>query len=182
MKLTSLLFSLFAMSVLSVYCYGCSSDETDNKKMTQKPKEEIAIANPYNLNEEELDIQDLLNEALIRLRYGDKTGLYNLEFEYFLDEYSFDDYLKRGEIQYAVMDSINHVEVKGCKFYPESVIVSIDWVFDSPTGKNSYHADKLKLFKQGDVWKKPTSSSYPHQLEYERIIREADSAAAADEG
>lgn len=180
MKSISLLFLIITTSVSVFSFIGCSSDESENKKISQQPKEEIA--NPYNLNEEELAIQDLLNEALIRLSYGDKTGLYKLEFEYFLDEYSFDDYLNRGEIIYAKMDSINHVDVKGCKFYPESVIVSIDYVFDSPTGKKSYHADKLKLFRQGDVWKKPTSSSYPHQLEYERIMREADSAAAADEG
>ena len=137
----------------------------------------------HDLKTRELEIQEILTEALVRLSYGDKTGLYDLEFDYFTDEYSYDNYLTRGEIQYATMDSVDYLEIVGSIVYEDSINLNVYFVFKSSKGTPTKTQNSFTMFKQADgAWKKPTMTSLFLQREYERTIWKADSAAAAEEG
>ena len=101
----------------------------------------------------------MLNEGLIRLKYGDKSGLYELEFEYLRDEKTYDDYLAMGQIQWASMDSINHLEVTNVIFNPDSSAdVEILYVFDSEKGGFTDHTDNFVIYRRNGRWIKPTVS------------------------
>lgn len=132
------------------------------------------------LSEEEI-IEDMLNEVLTRLRYGDKSGLYENEFEYSNDETNFDEYLGMGQIRAAQADTITFVEVRHVNFFDhDSAIVDVTVHFEGPTDKKSFHRDKIVVYYHKGRWIKPTVSVIDLQLNYDNMIRVADSAAAAE--
>lgn len=134
-----------------------------------------------SLTEEEI-IGEVLNEAIIRLKYGDKTGLYENEFEYMKDEYTYDDYLRMAQIRWAEADSITFVEVRRIEFFDrDSAQVDVTVHFEGPTGQKSYVRDKVVVYYHQGRWIKPTVSVIDQQLYYDEKIRVADSAAAAEE-
>ena len=132
------------------------------------------------LSEEKI-IEEMLNEAITRLRYGDKSGLYENEFDYATDEIGFDEYLAKGEIRYAQADSIAFIEVRHVKFFDhDSARVDVTVHFEGPTGKKSYLRDKIVIYYHKGRWIKPTVSIIDLQLNYDNMIRVADSAAEAE--
>lgn len=134
------------------------------------------------LSEEKI-IEEMLNEVITRLRYGDKSGLYESEFDYFTDETDFDEYLTMGQIRAAQADTINIVEVRDIEFFDrDSAIVEVTVHFEGPTGKKSFFDDKLILYYYKGRWIKPTVTVIDLQMDYEDKIRVADSAAAAEAG
>jgi hypothetical protein len=132
------------------------------------------------LSEEEI-IEEMMNEVLVRLRYGDKSGLYENEFEYSNDETSFDEYLGMGQIRFAQADTITFVEVRHVKFFDhDSALVDVTVHFEGPTGQKSYYRDKVVVYYHRGRWIKPTVSVIDLQVNYEEMIRVADSAAEAE--
>lgn len=130
---------------------------------------------------EEKAIDEMLNEVITRVRYGDKSGLYENEFEYFIDEKSFDEYLKMGEIRAAHADTITFIEIRHIEFFDhDSASVDVTVHFEGPTGKKSSLDDKLVVYYQNGRWIKPTVTVKDLQLDYEEKIRVSDSAAAAE--
>jgi len=126
-------------------------------------------------------IAEMLNDVITRLHYGDKSGLYENEFEYFTDEYNFDDYLKMDQTRYAQADTITFVEVRNVEFFDkDSALVAVTVHFEGPTGKKSYFRDKIVVYYHKGRWIKPTVSVIDQQLIYEDKIKVADSAAAAE--
>jgi len=130
---------------------------------------------------EEKVIEEILNEAITRLRYGDKSGLYENEFEYYTDEVNFDDYLKTAQMHYAQADTIAFVEVRHVEFFDrDSAHVDVTVHFEGPTGQKSFHRDELIVYYHKGRWIKPTISVIDLQKSYEEKIRIADSAATAE--
>ena len=133
------------------------------------------------LSLEAQEIQEALNSAIVRLKYGDKSGLYENEFEYLTDEKNFDEYLEYEPVRYARADSIDFIEVTG--YEPRehnSIMVDVIVHFLGPTGVRTEFPDRVRMFRHKDRWIKPTVSRLTHQLEYEDNIRRADSAAEAE--
>jgi hypothetical protein len=130
---------------------------------------------------EEQAIEDMMNEVLTRLRYGDKSGLYENEFEYAQDETSFEEYLGMGQIRFAQADTITFVEVRHVNFFDhDSAIVDVTVHFEGPTGKKSYFRDKVVVYYHRGRWIKPTVSVIDLQVNYDNMIRVADSVAEAE--
>ncbi|NOY88569.1 MAG: hypothetical protein GXO93_04145 [FCB group bacterium] len=165
---------LFLIILGYLFVIGCSnqsnkaktaSDATGNQKiMTLKDT-----------------IEDVLNEAMTRLRYGDKSGLYENEFSYLKDTTTFDDYLKTGQMQYASNDSLSHIDVNDVElFNHDSARVKVTVNFEGPSGKKHSLDDKITVYYHKGRWIKPTISVIKHELEYENMIHQAESAAAAE--
>ena len=153
---------------------SCSSDKTE----IVDDSSDLDTNYYSHLTPEEQKIANQLNEALQRLRYDDKSGLYELEFSYYTDENSYDEYIKRGEIIYAQMDSIHHLNVFDFIFYDDdSADVNIEYVFKSSAGGHSTVKDMFRLYKSHDRWVKPTVTRIQHQLEYDYKIEKAIKAA-----
>lgn len=168
-RVTALLVLFFVLIIA-----GCSSDKTE----VVDDSSDLDTNYYSHLTPEEQGIANQLNEALQRLKYDDKSGLYELEFSYYTDENSYDEYIKRGEIVYAQMDSIHHLNVFDFIFYDDdSADVNIEYVFNSSAGGHSTVKDMFRLYKSHDRWVKPTVTRILHQLEYDYKIEKAIKAA-----
>jgi uncharacterized protein YihD (DUF1040 family) len=140
-----------------------------------------SVAGEIDEASEKKIIDSTLNATIMRLKLGDKSALYENEFEYFTDEVNFDDYLKKGEIQTAQADTITLLEMKNIDLFDhDSALVDLTVHFEGPTGQKSYLDDKIVVYYYKGRWIKPTVTTPGRQLEYEEKIRVADSAAAAD--
>jgi hypothetical protein len=140
----------------------------------------VASNTKGELSEEEV-IEEMINEVLTRLRYGDKSGLYENEFEYAQDETSFEEYLEMGQIRFAQADTITFVEVRHVNFFDhDSALVNVTVHFEGPTGKKSFFRDKIVVYYHKDRWIKPTVSVIDLQVNYDNMIRVADSVAASE--
>jgi len=123
-------------------------------------------------------MQKALNDAITRIKYGDKSGLYENEFEYLIDEKPFEEYITFPQIVNAKADTIDFVEV--LKYEPRednSAIVDVIVHFLGPTGVRTDYSDMIRMYKHKGRWIKPTVSSILHQKNYEEIMRQAESDA-----
>ncbi len=172
---TCAILLLFILTML----IGCSSDKKDKADSATTETKDLDTNYYSHLSPEEQEIAEMLNEALQRLKYDDKSGLYELEFSYYTDENSYDEYIKRGEIIYAEMDSIHHLDVLDFTFYgDDSVALKVEYVFDPASdGTQSRLPDQFKLYWSHDRWVKPTVTRIHHQLEYDYKIEKAIEAA-----
>ncbi|RME19022.1 MAG: hypothetical protein D6800_14845, partial [Candidatus Zixiibacteriota bacterium] len=84
-------------------------------------------------------IQEALQEAVERWHYGDKAALYDMEFEYFRELYTYDDYLEDKQIQRLQADSLESLVVYSVKLFDhDSAHVRAKDVLVGPSGKKTY--------------------------------------------
>lgn len=166
---------LFDLGLLLILVFGCGKkvEETSDKVS-------LGLSDKPLLTEKD-SVEALLNEALVRLSYRDKSGLYDLEFEYYLDERDYDTYLKDRQVQYAEMDSLDHMVLhEMIKEGDDSALVRISYIFKGPSGKVTDFPDEFYIYREYDRWKKPTASNFKKQAEYEELMRKAREAAERD--
>lgn len=182
---------------LSGLLVGCGDDSTEvgqSSSLTDTPP-----ANKYapeggaarfegqGLTEQQiadlLEIEVVMTEALIRWSYRDKAALYDNELEYLQDKWTYEEYLSQTRVKAAnSADSVVGYYVTGGLFYDrDSVIVDDVVVFVGLNGNQIDFVNKDKLYYHRGRWVRPTISNMREQLDYERTIRQADSAAAAEE-
>lgn len=143
----------------------------------------IWAARMAGLDDDEKQMFESLNSAIVRLHYGDRSGLYDNEFEYLKDESDFDSYRNFQQVSYLNADSIEWVGVTSYEHRgDDQVIVNVMVHFLGPTGKRSEYPDVVRMFRHKGRWIKPTVSVWPNQEEYEKIIREAEEAARKEAG
>lgn len=161
----------FILCMAGLLIFGCSTEKDTGDDASGVVAED-------SLSPEDAKIAAILNDVLVRLSYEDKSGLYELEFEYFTDENTYDDYLKRGDVKWIHMDSINHLDVNEITYFDDdSAHVNIEYVFNSAAGGFNRVPDKITIHKSNGRWTKPTITRIFHQKEYEEIINEAKEAA-----
>lgn len=162
---------LFLMTVLLA---ACSSDQAE--------KTETAETNLTQAEADSAAIQATLTEIITRWRYGDKSALYEQEFDYFRLENSYDKYLEFDDVKKMNADSAYAFNVKGVKFFDrDSAAVDVEVVFKGATGNLSYDYDTYRMYYNNGRWVRPSFSVPQFQREFEEARRIADSAAAADE-
>jgi hypothetical protein len=129
-----------------------------------------------------LAVEAVMTEALVRWSYRDKSVLYENEFESVRAKFSLEEYLNSYRIKTANgADTVVGYYVTGGTFYErDSVIVDDVVVFIGPTDKRTDFVNKDLLFYRQGRWIHPMISTMRDQLEYEQLIRQADSAAAAE--
>ncbi|HKK20375.1 MAG TPA: hypothetical protein VJ983_02805 [candidate division Zixibacteria bacterium] len=176
----STMYRYFILSFMLVVLFaGCSGkkDETPGANS----QDEVASANPNQPLTVKDTIETMMNAAMDHLRYGDKSALYENEFPYVRDENTFDQYLKLGPISYASTDSLTHIDVDSLTMYAhDSALTHLTVHFEGPSGKKSELKDSVVVYYSDGRWIKPTVGASSMQANYDRIIRAADSAAAAE--
>ena len=125
-------------------------------------------------------IQESLTEAITRWHYGDKAALYDNEFEYVQNRFSFDEYLKFGQLKLDA-DTVEGIAVKKVQLFGrDSALVNVDVEFKGPTGNISHQLDTYPMYFHRGKWIRPTLGRYSSQMAYEQSRHEADSAADAE--
>jgi len=136
-------------------------------------------ASAGSMSDEQL-IRETLTEAITRWHYGDKAALYDNEFEYLQERFTFDDYLKFGELKLDA-DTVEGINAKKIELFGrDSARVEAEIVFKGPTGKISRMNDTYWLWYHRGRWIRPTLSLFRYQQQYEQSRQAADSAADAE--
>lgn len=169
-SLTPILFSSLLL-VLS-----CSS-KTDSDAKTDT----TSVADSTALSEDD-KIEQIMNEAMDRLRYKDKSFLYENEFAYYREKFTFDDYLKERRIASAESDTLVHIDVKTVTYFGrDSAKVDVDVHFKGPSGKETILPEiGVPLYWHEGRWIKPTVSNVVAQREYDDIIEKAKAASESE--
>ena len=168
-------FLITAIMILLVL--GCG----ENKETTEKVGS--AVQNPTTPEGKEKLFEDILNLAMDRLRYKDKSYLYELEFPYYREENTFDKFLEHGKIRGAQADTLEFVDIVKLNMYePDSAVALVEVHFKGPTGEETiFKGDSLTFYWYAGKWIRPTVSTYDAQRQFDDIRQRADSAAQAEE-
>ncbi len=171
--------NLVLTALLTILLVACSSKNEPEPGATSQ--DEVASTQEIKPVTVRDSIEVMMNRAMDYLRYYDKSALYENEFPYVRDENTFDQYLKLGQIVYASTDSLTHIDVDSLTMYAhDSAMTHLTVNFEGPTGMKSQLKDSIMVFYSNGRWIKPTVGSSALQANYDRIIRMADSAAAAE--
>jgi hypothetical protein len=165
-----------------ILCWGGCGDSGQPEGESEAVVEETRFDSKWEAGSIEAQFEALINETIDRMRYGDKAGLYDMEFEYFRDETTFDVYLTRGDIRWANADSLSFIEVKAVRLFGEdSAAVDVLIYFEGPGGKKTALDEEYKLYHLQGYWHKPTVSVISAQIDYQNLIRQAEEAAEEEE-
>lgn len=170
------MFSWTLVATLTVMLViAACSEKQEQAEVETAPDRSVAVREDPVTVEDSIEVT--INEAWDRVKYGDKTGLYRLEFEYFTRETSYDDYLKRAEVLRSRNDSISDIEVTAIsKFEQDSVLVFLNIHFDGPSGTHTVRPDSTMMYYHKGRWIKPTVSKLKDQREYEQSLKEGGTA------
>ncbi len=155
-----------AVAVLSALVVACSSqpDSTNGEALSDLEM-----------------IQATLDEAATRLLHNDKAVLYDMEFEYYTDEFSFDVYRTAPLIRGVISDSIVKMEVLEAEFFEgDSALVSIMRHKLERDGSVGQSIVSRTMYKHHGRWIAPTLTTIDEQLQYE-AVRDAAIKAAEEE-
>ena len=159
-----------ALIVIALLWSGCSSEKTASKSSGGRA-------------DDAQQIRDALNETLERWRYGDKSGLFDQEFDYVRKNFSYDRYLENERIKRMEADTVRAFEVTDIQFFDgDSAHVKVDVVFVGPTGDTTRLPQSWPMYYYQDRWIRPTLSSRVGQDTWDERRRVADSAASAEDG
>lgn len=153
---------------------GCSSEkEAENDNSAQTSTSAMT---------KDDQIEAIMNEAMDRLRYKDKSFIYENEFRYYRDKFTFDDYLKERRIASAQADTLEFIDVLNVTYFGEdSAKADVEVHFKGPSGKETIRPEKgVTLYWHEGKWIKPTVSNVIAQKEYDDIIEKAKSASESE--
>lgn len=173
---------MLAVALLfGIFLTGCGGDDTGTEKAVDKGGSAASTTDTlrqYDTTTVEGAIAKSLNDAMDRLRYDDKSGLWENEFSYLHDGEDFDFYMRRRQIFNARADSITFLEVRSVEeIEGDSARVDVRVHFLGPSGTPTHLDDEIIVYRHNERWIKPTVSVYEQQAMYDSIRQEAIDAA-----
>ena len=128
------------------------------------------------------EITAAMTETLWRWKYRDKAALYDMEFPYFHDDYTFDEYYKMQRIFYAYVDSLIDYRITEIAFYEsDSAMVYDELTWQTATGDTVVMPNQNLLYNYNGRWYRPTVSNFQEQLQIDDLQRISDSLATSDQ-
>lgn len=166
---------MFSAAVMCLLGWGCSGGD-----QAQEPGPSRATSGDSLTFEKQIEQQ--INLVMDRLRYDDRSGLWENELEYFYDEMTFDEYLKIGRISNASADTLEFIEVRKITEFPDSLVLSVGVHFRGPSGRESILSDQMTMYRKEGRWVKPTLSHWQGQAAFDSVRQEAIDAATREAG
>ncbi len=156
---------------------GSQSDQDGDRSGDTAASDTIAMT-------EDDKLEAIMNEAMTRLRYKDKSYIYEMEFSYYREEHTFDEYLQERKIKTAQADSLDYVDFKKVAYFgQDSAKATVAVHFKGPTGQETILPEQeITFYRHENRWIKPTLSKFSAQKQYEEIIEKAKSAAKSEAG
>jgi hypothetical protein len=164
------------------FLFGCGSEEAGETERTAVPDEEAQVGEDGSGKSADwLAVEAMVDEVITRLRYQDKSGLYENEFQYLRDEENFDEYLRHGEVTWANANDLDSVEVRDITFFDrDSAWVEAVFHVRTADGKPEKSPQMLYAYYHQGRWIKPYMSDSKRQYDYEERIRQADEDSRDD--
>jgi hypothetical protein len=135
--------------------------------------------------DDKAEIQALWDELLVRVHEDDYGILYDNEFPYLRDKYTYDDYLRFDQLKSFDFDTVKAINIVEFTFVGEDTCdIMLEAVFrNAPPGQDRAQ-NKARVYRRDGHWIKPTISGVGNglqlQRQFERTVFEAESAAAAE--
>ncbi len=161
----------FLAALAAVLTWGCGGDE--------KPDTRSADADTASI---EGQIERQINIVMERLKYDDKSAMWENEFEYLHEELTFDDYLKKKAVSHAAADSLSRVEVTSVQELKDSAIVRVVVHFKGLSGRESAVNDTITMYRHDGRWIKPTFSTFARQMAFDSLRQVAIDQAEKEAG
>lgn len=164
---------------------ACSSDKESADAGAQADDTEAARDFTDDRAQDKAEIQALFDELVARVHERDFGVLYDNEFTYLKDEYTYDDYLGFGQLKSYQIDTVKSINIVDFTFRGDDTCdVMMEAVFrNAPPGQDRARNAAVVYYHHGR-WIKPTISGTGNgpelQRTYERTIFQAESAAAAE--
>lgn len=165
------------LAAAAITVAGCGGEGGDSDVATDEPAPAGADSLTF---EEELELQ--MNAVLDRLRYGDKSGLWENEFEYLREEHTFDKYLTERHVAWAEADTLKYLEIEDLKRFGDDSAVAEVVVHFENKGNETLREDTLTVYYHNGRWIKPTISSYKGQASFDSLRQAAIEAAEREAG
>ncbi len=174
-------FLALLMPLIIGLIIACSQDEADKAGESGAAGiSDTSGAVVAQLDQQTIDsiaIDKSLKTALKRWKYRDKAALYDMEFPYLRDEYTFDEYLEQPAIMNASADSLIDQQIKSIQFFKsgDSAYVFEKLWFEGPSGRTWEHGNYERMYKRDGRWIRPTISNFDAQREADVLNKWTDS-------
>jgi len=172
MKCFRACFTLF----VAILCIaGCGGEESAKKTADQK------TATTAIDGGDEAAIEALFIEYIERMREGDKTVLYENEFDYYKDLISLTEYMEYPRVRDYVYDSLSHIVVDSVKVFGDSAWAYIRLFYESMDPEPVGHSYRSPVYRTDEGWKKPYLSHWEQHLEDLERIRAYEEAVKREQ-
>ncbi len=162
---------------LAVACSQQEGNKADDSGAASLLDTSGAVAEMDQRTKDSIEIDKALKTALKRWKYRDKAALYDMEFPYLRDEYTFDEYLEVQRIADASADSLIDQQIKSIQFFRsgDSAYVFEKLWFVGPSGRTWEHGNYERMYKRDGRWIRPTISNFDAQHEADVLNKWTDS-------
>ena len=110
-------------------------------------------------------------DLFTRIKVLDYSVIYEDEFPYFREETSLEDYLRNRYLQWYKADTMRAIQIDSVSLWDDTAYVHMmmEWVLADSSLK--VDTIRLKWYKIGGQWYKPSLSYYERQKEFEEELR-----------
>lgn len=171
------IYNIYFIFILLSLLLGCSSEKKD---VNSSPKELSTIIYPddypYYKFKTPVSLKDsievMLNTAIERQRYNDKSGMYEMEFGYLTDQITLDQYIRDKLIMRDKVELINKVEVLDVhRFNNDSASTNVMVFVKNSKGKIVEVEQQIIVYNYRGQWIRPTLSKVDSELKYQNVLR-----------
>jgi len=171
------IYNLYFIFILLSLLLGCSSEKKDTSSSS---KELSAIIYPddypYYKFKTPVSLKDsievMLNAAIERQRYNDKSGMYEMEFGYLTDQITLDQYIRDKLIMRDKVELINKVEVLDVhRFNNDSASTNVMVFVKNSKGEVIQSEQQIIVYNYRGQWIRPTLSKVESELKYQNVLR-----------
>ena len=159
-------YKLFLTAFVAVVLIGCSTDQTEQAGDASGLSYDPVVA--------EEQIRANLNEFFERIREGDKTVMFEQEFDYYHVNWTLDDYYGFAQVMNYVYDTLKGIDIDSVRLFEDSAIVFIQIIYESDLGGETHMAYPTRMYRSGDRWHKPSMSNTQEEWEFREIYRDYD--------
>jgi hypothetical protein len=151
--------------VLAVFIViGCASESDKAVPKTETSK----IAADTEMSDEDA-IRNTLTELIVRTKEGDKTVMYENEFEYYRLQHSLDEYYELDRVRLYKYDTLKSIEIDSVDLMGDSAEAYIKIVYESVLGGETKRPYSIMVYRSGGRWIKPYQSNIRDELEFRAL-------------
>ncbi|UCD18496.1 MAG: hypothetical protein JSV44_06200 [Candidatus Zixiibacteriota bacterium] len=149
------------IAIAAILLVGCAAERTADTS-----------GQPADDNSDEAKIRASLTELFNRIREGDKTVMYEQEFDYYRQEYSLSQYYEFDRVMQYRYDTLKRIEIDSVKLFGDSATAYVHIIYESEMGGEIRTPYPVRMFRSGDRWIKPSMSNSRDEWEYRAIHRD----------
>jgi hypothetical protein len=163
------IFSFVLLLFVALLIWNCNNDKPGVQTGTDTGAAETAGSEKLS---DEKAITAMLVEMIDRVKEGDKTVLYELEFSYYTDSVSLSEYMEIPRVLDYKYDTLSALVVDSIIMMEDSAIASVTIKYESLGGGQTERQYPLTVYKIDDRWVKPYLSNYAREIEYRKLVEE----------